>query len=156
MKRRPILRVLRGTLRHLELMLPLFRSYLEFYHVPASVPAARRFLRARLRRGDSQVYLAFLGDSPVGFMQLYPTFSSLAMRPAWLLSDLFVAPTGRRRGVATALLQRAHRLGETTGAAELALETARTNHPAQRLYAGLGWCRDDKFLVYRRTCRRRK
>ncbi len=42
----------------------------------------------------------------------------------------------------------ARQLARETGAAELFLQTARGNAGAQRLYEGLGWRRDDEFLVY--------
>ncbi|MEI6085583.1 MAG: GNAT family N-acetyltransferase [Verrucomicrobiota bacterium] len=153
---RSTVRIARATPRQLDQLVPLVLGYFEFYQVPASAPAVRRFLRARLTRGDSHLFLARLNGQPVGFMQLYPTFATLALKRAWVLYDLFVAPTARRHGVATALLERAHRLGAQTGATELVLETARTNRQAQRLYEGLGWQRDNAFLVYRRYYRPRK
>ena len=50
--------------------------------------------------------------------------------------------------MARALLDRARRLGEETGAAGLELATARTNTPAQRLYESLGWRQEEQFLRY--------
>ena len=55
----------------------------------------------------------------MGFVQLYPLFSSTARRPRrlWLLNDLYVAPEARQGGVGRALMRRARRLAEETGAA---------------------------------------
>ena len=34
--------------------------------------------------------MAFDGDNPIGFVQLYPSFSSVSMMRSWVLNDLFV------------------------------------------------------------------
>ena len=139
-----------------ESILPLFLGYLEFYRQPAAPATARRFLRERLKRGEAKIFLAMLDGEPVGFVQLYPTFTSIAMKKAWVLYDLFVSPAARKRGVAQALMKRAQKLGAQTGAAELVLETATTNRAAQRLYKKLGWTRDNGFMLYRYYYRQKK
>ena len=75
------------------------------------------------------MFLAERDGRPVGFVQLYPVFSSTAARPRrlWLLNDLFVAPEARGGGVARALMQRARRLAEETDAVGLELATAHAN-----------------------------
>jgi len=84
----------------------------------------------------------------LGFTLLYPTWSSLSLRPWWNLNDLYVVPEARKRGVARALMERARRLAEETGASGLGLETAKDNFPAQKLYEQLGWKRDEEFFRY--------
>jgi hypothetical protein len=42
--------------------------------------------------------------SAVGFMQLYPSFSSVSMQPIWIVNDLFVVEEARRRGVEAIVL----------------------------------------------------
>jgi ribosomal protein S18 acetylase RimI-like enzyme len=66
----------------------------------------------------------------------------------YLLSDLFVAPHARRRGVGTRLLTAAAEEARSAGAVRLELATAITNTSAQRLYERLGWVRDQEFYVY--------
>jgi ribosomal protein S18 acetylase RimI-like enzyme len=150
------LRIVEAGPADVESILPLFLDYLEFYRRPRRPATARKFLRDRLTRRESKIFLALLEGEPVGFVQLYPTFASIAMKRAWVLYDLFVAPAARRKGVAQALMQRAQKLGAETGAAELVLETAATNRAAQRLYAKLGWTRDRGFLLYRYYYRQKK
>jgi ribosomal protein S18 acetylase RimI-like enzyme len=86
----------------------------------------------------------------VGFVQLYPLFSSTAARPRrlWLLNDLYVAPEARSGGVGRALMDRARELAKATDAVGLELATARTNVRAQRLYESLGYRIDEHFLRY--------
>ena len=129
---------------------PLFDAYRQFYQQPSDPALARAFIAERLARSESVIFLAERDGQAVGFVQLYPLFSSTAARPRrlWLLNDLFVSPSARGGGVARALMDRARRLGEETGAAGLELATARTNAPAQRLYESLGWRQDELFLRY--------
>jgi ribosomal protein S18 acetylase RimI-like enzyme len=133
-----------------DLVAPLFDAYRRFYEQPPDLALARSFIAARLERGESVVFLAERDGRPVGFVQLYPVFSSTAARPRrlWLLNDLYVAPEARGSGVARALMLRARRLAEETDAVGLELATAHTNVAAQRLYESLGWRRDEKFPRY--------
>ena len=133
-----------------DLVAPLFDAYRQFYEQPADLALARSFIAARLEAGESVVFLAERDGRPVGFVQLYPLFSSTAARPRrlWLLNDLYVAPEARGSGVARALMLRARRLAEETDAVGLELATAQTNVAAQRLYESLGWRRDEKFPRY--------
>lgn len=143
-------RIRRATAADAALAAPLFDGYRRFYHQPADEAGARRFLADRLAAGESVVFLATLGDqgTPVGFMQLYPVFSSIGLTRALILNDLFVAPEARGRGVARALLTEAATYGRATGARSLELATHHENHAAQQLYQALGWVREESFLHY--------
>jgi GNAT superfamily N-acetyltransferase len=135
-------------------LVPLFEAYRAFYRRAPAPDAARGFLTERLARDDSAIFLARDGaGAAVGFMQLYPLFGSLEMRPIWLLNDLYVALSARRAGVAHALLQRAEAFARETGAARLMLDTQISNRTAQRVYETAGWARDTEFYVYNRTIR---
>jgi ribosomal protein S18 acetylase RimI-like enzyme len=83
-----------ATLEDLDAVAPLFDAYRQFYQQPHDLPLARAFLQARLSAGDSIVYLAEDEGAAVGFVLLYPLFSSTAPRPGriWLLNDLYVVP----------------------------------------------------------------
>jgi GNAT superfamily N-acetyltransferase len=141
--------VRQATLRDLEQLVPLFDAYRRFYGKPSDLIVARQFLTDRMARGQSVVLIAEGPDGvAIGFAQLFPTFSSVLAAPIYLLSDLFVAPGARRRGVGTRLLKAAADAGRAAGAVRLELSTAITNVPAQRLYEALGWKRDDEFYQY--------
>ena len=94
------------------------------------------------------MFLAMDGKEAVGFVQLYPSFDSVTMRNLWILYDLFVVPTARKRGVAKLLIERAQRFAAETKAKRLILETAVDNVTAQKLYERLGWKRDTAFHRY--------
>ncbi|HVO78646.1 MAG TPA: GNAT family N-acetyltransferase [Candidatus Bathyarchaeia archaeon] len=140
--------ILQATPAEVGVLAPLFDAYRQFYRKPSNQEAARRFLFARLSKGESVLFYAQDEGSPAGFVHLYPVFSSLNLTRQWILSDLFVTPGGRRRGVGQALMRHAHQFAESTQADGLMLETATDNHTAQRLYERLGWKRDEEFYRY--------
>ena len=78
-------RIVTAGLDHLDLLVPLFDNYRFFYGCRSDQENARKFLSERLTHGESIVLLAIdetrdMHDSGVGFVQLYPSFSSIAMR----------------------------------------------------------------------------
>src|SRR5205807_2110984 len=129
----------------------LFDGYRQFYGQPADYPLAEAFLRDRLANNESVVFLAVDPESGagLGFVQLYPSFSSAAARRVWILNDLFIAPAARRRGIGRALLEAARDHGAQTGARRLVLSTAATNREARALYESYGYKQEDVFLVYK-------
>jgi len=127
---------------------PLFDAYRQFYGKAPDVEAARRFLFARLSKAEAVLFVARRAEQPVGFVNLYPVFSSVNLTRQWILNDLYVVPEARQLGVGHALMGRAHQLAVATRANCLTLETASDNIPAQRLYESLGWKRDDEYYRY--------
>jgi ribosomal protein S18 acetylase RimI-like enzyme len=129
----------------------LFDAYRQFYGQSADYALAEAFLRARFTDNDSVVFLAIdpqSGDG-LGFVQLYPSFSSAAARRIWILNDLYVAPPARQRGVGRALLDAARDHGVSTGARRLVLSTAATNRAARALYESYGYEQENMFVVYK-------
>jgi GNAT superfamily N-acetyltransferase len=143
-------RTIRAGLDDLEVLIPLFDGYRQFYRQPSDPDGARAFLAERIKRGESVIFLAIVDGAAAGFTQLYPSFSSVTTQRLWILNDLFVAPAGRRAGAGRALLDRAERWARETGAKGLTLSTELTNTTAQRLYESAGWTKDDEFVHYHR------
>ncbi len=121
----------------------LFDAYRQFYGQPSDVPRARDWLRERLRFGESVVLVATSGGKAVGFVQLYPMYSSVRTARTWILNDLYVDATARRGGVARTLLDAAAQFAREDGAAGISLETTRDNAPARALYRAAGWGEDE-------------
>ena len=126
----------------LDALAALFDAYRQFYGQPSDAAAARDWLRSRLRVGESMVLVARRGADMVGFVQLYPMFSSVRLARTWILNDLYVLPTNRRSGVARALMDAAADFARADGAAGISLETARDNAAARALYRAAGWHED--------------
>lgn len=140
--------VRRAAQSELDLVAPLFDAYRRFYGRPSDPARARAFLAERMARGESTVLLARRGEQGVGFVQLYPSFSSVAAAPILILNDLFVVPEARRSGVATLLLRAAAEHGRSVGAARLTLSTGVDNSGAQALYRAAGWKADTAFMEF--------
>ncbi|HEX4579356.1 MAG TPA: GNAT family N-acetyltransferase [Candidatus Dormibacteraeota bacterium] len=139
----------RATVADVGEVAELFALYRVFYGEAHDVAAAAAFLRARLEHDQSTVYLAQSQDGAVvGFAQVYPTFASVELAPAWRLNDLYVLETARGQGVAALLLRAVREGAQDAGAVWIDLETARGNVKAQRLYEREGYTRDDEFLHY--------
>jgi len=138
-----------ATVEDVDRVAPLFDAYRQFYGLAPDLALASRFLADRLARGESVVLLAEAADgTPMGFVQMYPGFSSLRAARTFVLYDLFVQPRARRHGVGRLLMQAASDEARRAGAVALVLSTAKTNVGAQRLYESLGWVRDEDFYEY--------
>jgi len=136
-------------LSDVERVAPAFDRYRQFYGLAPDRSLARRFLAERLGRGESVVLVAEGADGATwGFVQMYPTFSSLRAARVFVLYDLYVERDARRLGIGRRLMQTAAAEARRRGAVALTLSTARTNVAAQRLYESLGWRRDEAFLEY--------
>jgi GNAT superfamily N-acetyltransferase len=140
-----------ATIQDLDRLAPLFDSYRQFYSQKSDLKGAREFLLERFRHSESTILIASRDSEALGFTQLYPSFSSIAMEPLYVLSDLFVATRARKLGIARSLLKSAADFAHSVGSRQLMLQTATTNVAAQALYESAGWQRDVAFYVYEFT-----
>ena len=151
----------RATIDDLALLAPLFDAYRVFYEQSSDLALARHFLEQRLSKQESIIFMAIEDPAEststsaqqlgLGFVQLYPSFSSVSAQRLWILNDLFVAPHARRRGVAQALMNRAKDFSGEDGAKGLFLETAHDNHHAQALYESLGYAKNSEYYYFLAT-----
>lgn len=128
----------------------LFNQYREFQGQPGDLRAARAFLQARFDHGESVVFIAHEGHAAVGFAQLYPGYSSVSLARVFVLNDLYVHESGRRKGVASGLLAAVESYAWSLGAVRVTLNVARSNAPGQALYKAQGWSQDEQFYMYHR------
>ncbi|MHB1331677.1 MAG: GNAT family N-acetyltransferase [Sulfuriferula sp.] len=96
--------------------------------------AAHSFLAARFEHAKSVIFMALDGLTPLGFTQLYPSFSSISLARIFILNDLYVDVHARRKGVASKLMSAAVEFARSQGAVRVSLSTATTNVTAQALY----------------------
>ena len=143
------IRIERATFGELPRLSKLFDGYRRFYRMKSDISGAREFLAGRLRHKDSIILVAWVGDeSIVGFVQLYPAFSSVRMGPIWILNDLYVQRDWRGLGVGQKLMDEARILAVKNGCIALELATEKTNTHAKRLYEKLGYALDETFDHY--------
>ena len=72
------------------------------------------------------------------------------MARVFILNDLFVHASGRRKGVASKLLDAVEHYAWSLGAVRVTLNVARDNRPGQALYAARGWSQDAQFHMFHR------
>ena len=141
--------VRQATIFDLELIVPLYDAYRQFYGQPGDPDLARRFLLERFQHNESIIFLAMKEDgAAVGFTQLFPSFSSVSAARIFILNDLFVSPEARGKRVGALLLDAAARFGRGVGAIRLTLATKVTNQTAQALYEREGWKKQTDFYAY--------
>ncbi|MEH6992504.1 GNAT family N-acetyltransferase [Neobacillus drentensis] len=138
----------RATIDELDSLSELFDSYRVFYKQESNFEGAKSFLKERILNEDSVIFIAYDEDNPVGFVQLYPTFSSVSMKRSWVLNDLYVNASVRKKGFGEQLIQKAIEFAEETGAKGLSLETGQENVTAQRLYEKIGFKKESNYFYY--------
>lgn len=131
----------KATLDDLTELAPLLDAYRVFYKQDSDLSSGQAFLKARLKKKDSHIFFVQIEGKIAGFVQLYPSFSTVSLKTIYILNDLYVAPSYRGRGLGTALLEYAQEFCVEMGVLGLALETAIDN-PAQFLYERMGWEKD--------------
>ncbi|MBK5443102.1 MULTISPECIES: GNAT family N-acetyltransferase [unclassified Peribacillus] len=138
----------KATLNELDSLTELFDLYRVFYEQTSNLEGAREFLKERLTNEESVIFMAFDGDNPIGFVQLYPSFSSVSMMRSWVLNDLFVKGNARKKGFGEKLLKAAIAFAKETGAKGVSLETDKDNSNAQKLYEKIGFIRESNYFYY--------
>jgi len=122
-------------------LIPLFDEYRMFYRQHSDYVGAKHFLTDRITKNESLIYLVYIEENAVGFMQLYPIYSSVSMESMYVLNDLFIEDNYRGQGIGSALIKVAKDLCIEKKFKGLALQTETTN-PAQHLYESLDFKKD--------------
>jgi ribosomal protein S18 acetylase RimI-like enzyme len=126
---------------------PLVEKYRAFYKQPEN-DKTLGFLEERIKNQEAIAFIARVNGEAVGFTLLYPTFSTVSLSNIWLLNDLYVAESARGNGIANELMDVAEAAAKSAGATRVFLRTANDNLPAQALYEGRNWIKDEVFRRY--------
>lgn len=135
------MKIIKAQIEDIPDLVPLFDGYRMFYRQESDFTGGMHFLTERISLKESIIYLAYIEENAVGFMQLYRIFSSVSMERMILLNDLYIESNYRGQGVGTALIDTAKELCSKNKYKGLALQTE-TNNPAQKLYESLGFKKD--------------
>src|SRR5690606_11621170 len=111
---------------NLEEILPLIKSYQEFYGIThTSIEKNRDFFSQFGLENSSGCQFAFRKHgSIVGFATVYFSYSSTSVGRIAILNDLFTAPLARGQGVGRALIKHAWHYALQNGAIRLQWLTA--------------------------------
>ena len=131
----------------------LFNSYRVFYKKESDINLAKAFIEERFQKEQSVIFVAQMSDSTIGgFAQLYPVFSSVSARRAWIFNDLYVSEQCRNQGVGGQLIDSSLDFCRENDAAYLTLETGTDNFQAKRLYEKRGFLKGTGYDVYSHDC----
>ena len=147
------MRIRRAERRDLLQLTLIFNQYRLFYKQEQNLQACKMFIKRRLENNDSFIFVAVVDAQLVGFVQLYPSFSSVAMEKLYILNDLFVLDGIRHKGVASKLMQRAEEFANNNQACRLVLETHKSNLAAQKLYIKRGWKKEFDSYFFNFQCK---
>jgi GNAT superfamily N-acetyltransferase len=127
----------------------LFDEYRIFYEKESDLKASYDFLFERMEKEESEIFVAENENGILmGFVQLYPLFSSTRLKKLWLLNDLYVSPNERGKGISVALIEAAKLLCKQTNACGLMLETAKNNVVGNNLYLKTGFLLSEESNYY--------
>ncbi len=133
------MQIIRLELKDLEDLVPLFDAYRQFYRKDSDQIGAEHFLRKRMERKEAIFIGAKSNERLCGFVTLYSLFSSVRMKPVFLLNDLFVDPVFRNQSIGKLLLSHAQDLAIEKKCAGILLETEKTNDAGNHLYPSVGF-----------------
>ena len=130
----------------LEELLPLLRGYCDFYEAAPSDEALLALSRALIadhEREGLQLIAREPDGHAVGFATLYWTWQTLNAARLGVMNDLFVADAARGSGLAERLIAACRERCAEHGTRELAWQTAKDNHRAQKVYERVGGRRSE-------------
>ncbi len=145
-----VLQVRKLTEKYIDKLVDVVDEYREFCGFSRSYKETKEFLLYLLVEKKSTTFIAINSDDEVmGFINLYPSYSTLALRKIWILNDLAVSTKFRRLGVAQLLIKQGLLFAQETGAIRVELKTEKSNLGAQKLYSEIGFNIDNDNIYYR-------
>jgi GNAT superfamily N-acetyltransferase len=138
----------KATIGDIKQLTALFDAYRVFYKKKSDINSAEFFLAERMTKNESVIFVAEEENMLLGFVQLYPLFSSTRMKKFWLLNDLFVQPEHRGKSISLELIEEAKELCRNSGSCGMMLETAKSNDIGNSLYPRAGFELDKDHNYY--------
>jgi GNAT superfamily N-acetyltransferase len=124
---------------NIEEVLPLIRSYQEFYNVPDISDSRNREFFSQFGASTSLgcQFLYREKSEVVGFATVYFSFTSTITAKVAVLNDLFTLPGERGKGIGKSLIEHCREYAAKNNAVRLQWVTAPDNERAQKLYDSL-------------------
>jgi len=146
--------IVKSTEDHLDQLVDVFEEYREFCGFERSKNETKVFLNKLIRYEESIIFIAIDSETEnvMGFVNLFPSYSSLALQKLWILNDLGVSSHFRGRGVSKALIHKVQEFAKETNAIRIELKTGISNTTAQSLYRKMKFTIDTDNVYYRVPC----
>ncbi|WP_065257337.1 GNAT family N-acetyltransferase [Pseudomonas bananamidigenes] len=137
-----------ASLDDAEAIAQLLDKYRQFYGESSDLARSLEFIKQRFFLGESVIVVAEFNHEIIGFTQLYPSFSSVTLERLWILNDLYVEASKRKKGAGLALLNAAKTFAQSTNAKQLFIEGADDNPRARDLYTRFGFIENTAYHYY--------
>ena len=84
----------------------LFDLYRQFYKYKTDIKKSTKYIKERIFKKESSIFLCYCDKVPAGFVQLYKTFDSLNINKKLVLYDLYVMREFRKKGIGKMLMNK--------------------------------------------------
>ena len=142
------IRIFKAEKKHTKDVGILFDLYRQFYKYESALNDSTRYIKERISKKESTIFISYYKEEAVGFVQLYETFDSLNINKKLILYDLYVKKTFRKKGIGKLLMNAAKKLAYKKRIKIIELSTAVTNKKARSLYKSLKYKRDKVYYNY--------
>ena len=126
----------------------LFDLYRQFYKYKSEIKKSTQYIKERIFKKESTIFLCYCDKEPVGFVQLYKTFDSLNINKKLVLYDLYVMREFRKKGIGKILMNKSKDFALKNKINLIELSTAINNKKAQSLYESLDYAQDKEYYNY--------
>ena len=106
---------------------------------PMSEYARSHLIQGLREHPTTLVFLVFHRDQPCGIATCFRGFSTFAARPLLNISDFYIDPAFRGRGLGRRLLEAIQDQAESLGCCKLTLEVQQHNARARSIYSHFGF-----------------
>ena len=129
-----------ATIEELKQVVDIVMKYREFYGVDKQrIEDVESFMKSRFENQQSKVFIATSeNDEVIGFIQLYPSYSTVSLKPQCILNDFYVDKNYRKQGYGTKLMEYVKKYFKDS-AKGFILVTDKDNVTAKSLYDKNGW-----------------
>lgn len=138
-------------IKDLEQVTYLLNDYRIFYNKDSDIESCKKFLQERYNNKESQIFVAEQSNKIIGFVQIYPVFSTVNLQKAYILNDLYVSEAGRGSGAGTQLIEKTFEYAKENDAKYVTLETGVDNTTAQKLYKKMKMSIDDSVYHFSKS-----
>ena len=126
----------------------LLEEFRLLYGAPPDLEKTLQYLKDRFENEQSKIFIALDGNEYLGFCQMYPTFSSISLKKLYILKELYVVKSHRKKGVAKELIQHAEKSAKRFNTIGLIIETRITNQSALKFYDSVGYLKEGEHIYY--------
>tara|TARA_B100002051_G_C16505982_1_gene520305 strand:- start:8 stop:463 length:456 start_codon:yes stop_codon:yes gene_type:complete len=126
----------------------LFDLYRQFYKYKSEIKKSTQYIKERIFKKESTIFLCYCNKEPAGFVQLYKTFDSLNINKKLVLYDLYVMREFRKKGIGKMLMNKSKDFALKNKINLIELSTAINNKKAQSLYESLDYVQDKEYYNY--------